>query len=60
VSGAQLSFPDITNGYYTLSIYDDSTGTYLNQSIVEITAGLKTINLPYFSNHIAVKIAITI
>jgi hypothetical protein len=60
VSGAQLSFPNITNGRYTLSIYDDSTGTYLNQSSLNITAGLLTINLPDFSNHIAVKLFSTI
>ena len=60
VSGAQLSFPDIANGRYTLSVYDDSTGTYLNQSILDITAGFLTLNLPDFSNHIAVKLVSSI
>jgi len=56
VSGAQLTFSNLTNDYYTVSVYDDSTGTYLSQYEANVTIGELTVDLPDFTTHLAVKL----
>jgi len=56
VSGAELSFSNLTIDHYTVSVYDDSTGTYLSQYGVNVTTSGLTVSLPNFTKHLAVKL----
>jgi len=56
VSGAELSFSNLTNGYYNVSVYSDSTGTYLSNYEADVITSELTVNLPDFTTHLAVKL----
>jgi len=55
VQGAKLDFTGLDNNNYTVYVYDDSTGIYLAQYNVTVTTGALTVDLPDFTEHVAVK-----
>jgi len=59
ISGAKIEFPDLSDGDYSVYIYDDSTGTYLDWYNVTVSSGNLIISLPHFTEHLAVKVIST-
>lgn len=56
VSGAKLTFSDLSSRAYTVHIYNDSDGTYLDQYYAPLLGEDLTVDLPNFSRHLAVKV----
>jgi len=56
VSGAKLNFTGLLNHKYTVYLYNDTSGTYIDQYDVIVTSGNLTVNLPGFTTHLAVMV----
>lgn len=56
VSGAKVTFYDLSSRAYTVYIYNDSDGTYLDQYYAPLLGEDLTVDLPNFIRHLAVKV----
>lgn len=57
VSGAKLTFSNLSSGTYTVQIYNDSNGICFAQYDVQLLLEDLTVYLPNFTKHLAVKVA---
>lgn len=55
-SGAKLTFSDLSSRAYTVHIYNDSDGTYLDKYYAPLLGEDLTVDLPNFTRHLAVKV----